>query len=269
MIEWLVDGWPLFGASYVAAWCLAVALPLGGIPVVAREQALLGVGLVQMGACGFATAVALALPVPAAWAFIAIAVATILAQRPPPRERPEAVAAWMILAGGAATVLLLARHPQGAERLARLATSSVLGAEWDSASVAIVAALAVLAIALTAGRRVLLVAWEPRLARLQGARPGLVGLLTSLGLAALLATALSIAGAMFTTAVLVMPALIARRLCHRLSLVAPLAVGFAVLATTAGFAIAWSADLPPGQVTVGLLGALLALSWCWPPSWRN
>jgi ABC-type Mn2+/Zn2+ transport system permease subunit len=39
-------------------------------------------------------------------------------------------------------------------------------------------------------------------------------------------------------------------------------------AVTGGFAIAWSADLPPGQVAVALLGGLLVLAWLWPRSWR-
>jgi zinc transport system permease protein len=267
-MEWLTQGWELFGASYVVGWSLALAVPLAGIPVVAREQALLGTGLVQMGACGFAAAIAFGLGSPAVWAFIAIAAATVLAQRPPARERPEAVAAWMILAGGATTVLLLAGNATGLEKLARLASSSVLGTGWGGAGTAIAAALLVLAIAAVYGRRVLVAAWEPRLARMQGVRPGLTGALSALLLAILLTIALTLAGALLTTALLVLPALAARRLTRHLGVVPWLAVLIGEVAVSAGFAIAWSADLPPGQVAVALLGAVLAASWCWPPSWR-
>jgi zinc transport system permease protein len=268
MTEWLIAGWSLFGASYVAAWALAVALPLGGIPVVAREQALLGVGLVQMGACGFAVAVACNLTWPSLWAFLAIAAASLLAQRPPPRERPEAVAAWMILFGGAATVLILAGQPYGAEQLARLTSSSVLGASWPGASGALVVSALVVVLAVGAGRRVLLAAWEPRLARQQGAAPLAISLGTALLLALLLAVALKLLGALLTTALLVLPALAARRLCTRLAWVPWLAMASGLAAVTGGFAIAWSADLPPGQVAVALLGGLLVLAWLWPRSWR-
>jgi ABC-type Mn2+/Zn2+ transport system permease subunit len=267
-MEWLTAGWDLFGPSYVVGWALAVALPLAGIPVVAREQARLGTGLVQMGAVGFAAALAFGLGTPVVWAFLAIAAATALAQRPPARERPEAVAAWMILAGGALTVLLLAGNAGGAEKLARLASSSVLGAGWGSAGVALAAALVVAVAAVAWGRRILVAAWEPRLARLQGVRPGLVGGLSAVVLALLLATALELSGALLTTALLVLPTLAARRFATRLAVVPWLAVGIAELAVTAGFALAWSADLPPGQVAVGLLGGVMVAAWAWPPSWR-
>jgi zinc transport system permease protein len=269
MMEWLTQGWPLFGASYVAAWALAVALPLAGIPVVAREQALLGAGLVQVGACGFALALACSWSMPGFAAFVAIAAASLLAQRPPARERPEAVAAWMILAGGATTVLLLSHRAQGTEHLSRLTASSVLGASWDQAAVAIAFALIVLAVAAVAGRRLLMLAWEPRVARLQGVRSPVIGALAAVGLALLLAVALRVSGALFTTAVLVMPALIARRLCRSLRWLPLVAVAVALVAVTGGFAIGWSADVPPGQAAVGLLGLALVAAWCWPPSWRN
>ncbi len=266
---WLHDGWPQFGASYIAAWALAAALPLAGIPVVAREQALLGVGLVQIGACGVALALACAWPFPAAWAFLAIAAATLLAQRPPPRERPEAVAAWMILAGSAFTVLALARHPQAAERMAQLQASSVLGATWAQAAVAIGAAVATLAVVVFAGRRLLLAAWEPGTARIQGSAPPLLTIAAALGLALLLATSLKITGALFTTALLVLPVLISRRLLSRLAPLPWLAVILAEAAVTTGFALSWTWDLPPAQVAVAILGLLLAATWVWPPAWRR
>lgn len=267
-MDWLTQGWELFGASYVVGWSLALALPLAGIPVVAREQALLGTGLVQMGACGFAAALAFGLGEPAVWAFIAITIATVLAQRPPARERPEAVAAWMILAGGALTVLLLAGNATGLEKLARLASSSVLGTGWGGAGVAIAGAVLTAALAMAFGRRVLVAAWEPRLARMQGVRPGLTGALAALLLAILLTIALTLAGALLTTALLVLPALAARRLTGRLGFVPVLAVIIAQAAVSAGFAIGWSFDLPPGQVAVAILGAAMTAAWCWPPSWR-
>ncbi len=268
MMDWLTQGWELFGPSYVVGWALALALPLAGIPVVAREQALLGTGLVQMGAVGFAAAIAFGLGTPAAWAFVAIAAATVLAQRPPARERPEAVAAWMILAGGSLTVLLLSGNAVGLEKLARLASSSVLGAGWGSAGVAIAAAVVVMLAAVALGRRILVAAWEPRLAALQGVRPGLIGGLAALLLAGLLAISLELSGALLTTALLVLPALAARRFAQRLATVPWIAVAIAEAAVTAGFAIAWSADLPPGQVAVALLGTAMVAAWAWPPSWR-
>lgn len=269
MMAWLSDGWELFGASYVVGWAMAVALPLAGIPVVAREQALLGTGLVQMGAVGFAAAIAFGLGAPAVWAFVAIAAATVLAQRPPARERPEAVAASMILAGGALTMLLLAGNAGGLERLANLTSPSLLGSAWGSAGVAIAAAVGVAAAAVVFGRRVLVAAWEPRLARLQGVKPGMVGALSALLLALLLAASLQLSGSLLTTALLVLPALAARRFARRLAWVPWLAVLIAEVCVTAGYAIAWSADLPPGQVAVALLGGAMVLSWLWPPSWRS
>ena len=113
MFTWLTDTWDLFQNAYLCQWFLAVALAILGIPVVAREQVLLGAGLVQAGTFGVALGVALGSVVnlhgtgaePVIFAAAAIMVASFLAARPPRRERPDAVAGWLFLAGSGGSVL--------------------------------------------------------------------------------------------------------------------------------------------------------------------
>jgi zinc/manganese transport system permease protein len=96
-----------------------------------------------------------------------------------------------------------------------------------------------------------------------------VGALSALLLALLLAASLQLSGSLLTTALLVLPALAARRFARRLAWMPWLAVIIAEVCVTAGYAIAWNADLPPGQAAVALLGGAMVLSWLWPPSWRS
>ena len=103
---------------------------------------------------------------------------------------------------------------------------------------------------------------------MHGGAPPLLAILAALGFAVLLAASLKITGALFTTALLVMPVLAARRLLHRLAPLPWLAVLLPEIAVTAGFALSWAWDLPPGQVAVAILGLFLVATWLWPPSWR-
>ena len=64
-------------------------------------------------------------------------------------------------------------------------------------------------------------------------------------------------------------AAIEMRFARRLAWVPWLAVLIAEVCVTAGYAIAWTADLPPGQVAVAMLGGAMVLAWAWPPSWRH
>ncbi len=283
MIAWLVDSWSLFWPSYLVAWFSAATLALVGIPVVAREQVLLGAGLVQAGTAGLALALACGLATgghhggvgTTVIAAIAIILAALVAGAPPGRERPEALAGWLFLAGSAGAVLLLAHQPMGLELLKQVQSSSLLGAGPFDPWVALALALVTLAGVVLGGRRLLLSAWEPGLAAALGQRTVLWQLAMAGWTGLCLASSLRLTGTLFTTALLVLPALIARRWCGGLTMLPWAAVLIAQAAVTGALAIAWHADLPPAQVAVALLAAALAATWALDAAgsawrwWRN
>ncbi len=268
MIAWLIDSWPLFWPTYLVAWFSAATLALIGIPVVAREQVLLGAGLVQAGTGGLALALACGLATAGHHAglgstlviALTIVIAALLAGAQS-RERPEAFAGWLFLAGSASSVLLLAHQPLGLEVLKLVQTSSLLGAAphdpWWAATLCLITVAAVA----IAGRRLLLICWEPGLAAALGQRAVLwqVALAVWTGLS--LAISLHLTGALFTTALLVLPALIARRWVRNLPSLPWAVVLIAEVAVTMAMALAWHLDLPPAQVAVVLLAGLLLCTW--------
>ncbi len=269
MFDWLTLGWDLSSNSYLTMWFMGTTLALLGIPVVAREQVLLGAGLVQAGTLGVAIGVALnfitdthakgAEPIIAA--SVAIMAASLLASHPPKRERPDAIAGWLFLAGSSGSVLLIFGKPVFGEVLSKIQSSSILYSTGVDAVVSVLTCLVTVIAAVLSGRRVVLAVWDADLSRSLGLKPSLVNALLAVWTGLVLAVSLQATGALFTTAMLVLPALLARRLVPSLNWMPWAAVAFALIASTAGMGIAFDQGLPPAQVSVGLLVVALLLAW--------
>ena len=187
--------------------------------------------------------------------------AALFAAWPPRHERADAIAGWLVLAGGAATVLLLAHHPLGLEGVQRLQASSVVGADASAPWLAGGAALAAAGIVALCGRRLLLALWDPQTATAHGLCTAGWTAGAALATAAVIALCVQLAGVLTTTGLLVLPGLIARRRLTALRWWPLLAIGIAIAAALVGLVVAWHADLPPGQAVVGVLALGLAVAW--------
>ena len=273
MIEEFIASWPLFGDTYLAGWCIAALLSLVGVYVVARDQIFLGAAVAQASTLGTAVAIWLqgvtvihAFEADALTFLLAVmaSIATaLLSARPsgPGRESPEAVTGWVFLAGGSVPVLLLAHSPHGLEEVHRILFSSILGASRGDL-VLFAALLFATVIGIVCLRdRLILFAMDPEMAGAIGmpVRRWAIGLAIWLGLA--VGLSIHTTGMLYGFGCLVLPALIARRLCREVRpmfIVAPLAgVGSAV----ASFVVAHRMDWPPAQLTVATLCALLVIAW--------
>jgi manganese/iron transport system permease protein len=151
------------------------------------------------------------------------------------------------------------------EEIQRLLASSIIGA--TAHDVAVFAALAVVtAVGLGVFRRaVLLLAIDPAMAEAVGLRVTLWNFALAAWLGLVIGLAIHSAGMLFTFGCLVLPALIAKNVCRNMAplfLVSPVV---ALLTSVAAFVLANEFDFPPAQMTVALMGLLLALAWSLRP----
>lgn len=270
-MNWLsgfLESWPLLWHGWVVGWLVALTLAIPGVLVVARERIFIGAAVAQASAFGVAVGLWLvpADPhgpwwnalLPAALA-IAAAIAAALGVDTGRGRRSSAGArtGWIWLAAGAGTVLVLSGNPYGAHGMERLIASSLLGAGDGDVVVFALLATATLALAAALRDRLAVLAIDPAWAPLAGMRRARweAGVAIWLGLA--VGLAIRSTGLLYAFGCLVVPALAARTVCREVRtqfLVAPLlGLGGAVVA----FVVADRRDLPPAQLAVGLLCALV------------
>ena len=275
MIEEFLKSWEYFGTAYCAGWLLALLLSMVGVVVVARDQIFIGAAVSQASTLGIALAMWIASLGPfqgiewlesdlflsaCAVVFSILAALFTTGTGLPGRESREALTGWVFLVGGSLSVLLVSGSPHGMEEVQRLLSSSIIGA--GLADVILFAALAVVvgAFLLLFRRRALLVLTDEEMAQAVGIHPRAWGIGLSCLLGCTIGLSLRVSGMLFTFGCLVLPCLAARSLCRRtfpLLVVGPfLGVGTSVVA----FVLANHWDQPPGQMTVALLCAVVALS---------
>lgn len=273
MIEDFVASWPLFGETYLAGWAVAVLLSLVGVYVVARDQIFLGAAVAQASTLGTAVAIWLqgvtvihALQADALTFAMAVAasVATaLISARPggPGRESPEAITGWVFLAGSSLPVLMLSHSPHGLEEVHRILFSSILGASKSDLVLFAALGVATAAGVLRARDRLILLAMDPEMAGAVGMSVPrwTIALAVWLGLA--VGLSIHTAGMLYGFGCLVLPALIARRLCREVRPMFAVAPVVGLSSAVASFVVAHHMDWPPAQLTVAVLCGLLGLAW--------
>ena len=140
MMHDFIASWPLFANTYLTGWLLAVLLSMMGVYVVARDQIFVGAAIAQASTLGIALSMVAASCLPGLhlhaleggatlWAVVfACAAAYAMSLAFGRRESHEAVAAWIFLAGGSWSVLVVAHSPHGLDEIHRLVSSSLIGA---------------------------------------------------------------------------------------------------------------------------------------------
>lgn len=259
MIGPFLESWPLFREAYLAGWLAGVILSLAGVLVLARDRVFAAAASSQASTLGVALGILLAAgesgaaPVACAASVVAM---LLTWGRPGASSHGEGIwTAWIFLAGGSLSVLLLSRNPHGLEAVHRLASSSVIGA--DDADVAALSILALLFAALLAWghERLLLTALDPEMAAASGLRVRLWhwGTAAAVGLA--IGISLPCLGVLSVFGNLVLPAFASRFLCREARWMFVVAPFLSIAASTAGFVLSHAWDLPPGQVIVTVLCA--------------
>lgn len=270
MIADFLAAWPLFHWAWIAGWILAALLASLGVVVVARDQVFIGAAVAQASMLGVALGLqltdAMGVHVEGGgelWlhgsALLASVVAALVTARGgrPGGASHEALTGWVFLAAGSLAILVVAGNPHGSEEVHRLLASSMIGAlPGDVLVLALLAAVTAPAL-LRWWRPLVLVTLDPAMAAVVGMRVGRwqVGIACWLGL--VVGLAMPVAGSLYTFGCLVLPALVARRLCREVApmfVVAPLV---ALAAAGGSFVVAHHLDWPPAQLAVAVLCGLV------------
>jgi ABC-type Mn2+/Zn2+ transport system permease subunit len=176
-------------------------------------------------------------------------------------ESYEAVTGWVFLFASSLAILIVAGSPHGLEEVHRLLSSTIIGASRRDVEVFGMLAAATL-VGLAHWRApLLLLVMDPEMARAVGVRVGRWDRVLSICLGIAVGLSLRVAGMLYTFGCLVLPALIARRICREVRSMFTIAPLIALGASTAAFVLANHYDYPPGQVAVALLGGTLAAVW--------
>jgi ABC-type Mn2+/Zn2+ transport system permease subunit len=255
----------MFSQSYLAALFAGLLLSFLGVIVVARAQVFIAAAVAQASLLGLALDTLLNTGQPAAFA-VACAVLAALATGARAQRggtSHEEITAWIFLVGASGSILLLAKHPNGLKLVQATMASSLIGAA--AADVATFAVLAVVGggVVLALRQRLVLFVCDPVMAAAVGMRIGAwsLALATALGLSTGLVIRSS--GLLFTFGCLVLPALVAKNLCREAGTMFFVAPVVCVASVLTGLVLANHFDLPPGQLIVALLAALLVSSLAW------
>ena len=241
-----------------------VAGPLGCV-VVWRRMAFFGDALAHAGLLGVALAVltgaggtlGVALGTLGVAAGAALALAALEA-----RAGVTGDAALGIVAHGAlaAALTLVSLVPSLRVNLEALLFGDVLTVRWADVVLVWVGGALVLAGLAALWRPLVALAASPEIAAAEGLRPARARVLFTLLVAATVALAIKLVGALLVTALLVVPAATARRLAGGPEAMAALAALVAAMAVGLGLAASVWIDAPPGPAVVLAAVALFGVS---------
>lgn len=244
----------------VAGAAAAVALSILGVYVVLKRVVFVGLALANVATLGAAVALVLHLPLHASMVVATLLAAAGMATVAAPRRVPaESVVGWGFATAAGLTVLVLGRAAGDADAM-RLLFGNVLAVTRAEAVLLAVVALAVVALHGLFARRLVLVVFDPEMARAAGIAGGRWVLLLYLMVGGATATAVHEAGALLSFALLTLPATAALLASKSLRPAFVTAAAIAVLATAAGLVLSFWWDLPTGPFTVVLLALAVGVA---------
>lgn len=267
-----VSSWSLFAESYLVGIFSAVLLAILGVWVVGRRQVFLGAAIAQVSGCGVAIALALQLAlgfdsegmqalVPLLAAASGGLVGILSASRYRTARFDEGFVAWVFLVGASASVLFVAHHPEGLEIIHRLLFSTILGSTWTD--VAILGGLMSLValLGLRFYESIALLTLDPDASSLAGIPVKRLSFVISVGLGVSVGLVMQATGFLYTFGCLVLPVLAAREVCSEVRQILWVAPALALGVALPSFWVAYGLDLPPSQVAVAGLAALVVAGW--------
>lgn len=282
LISEFLSSWGLFVRPYSLTLLAAMGLSILGVVTAARRQVFMAAAVAQASTFGFAV---FALFAGAAatqaggsvWrdlvvvgSAIAAALVTMLGdgrQTQGSRLDGDERTAWVFIAAGAGAILVLSQAAAGMEQFRRMQASSVIGAtRLDVVTFAALLA-AMIGVLLWSGRALVLLLADPVMAAAIGMRVrawdwGLAifsGLCVGLGVRS--------TGMLFTFGCLALPVMIAKQVCGEVRSMFWVSPLIALVAAFLGLWLSYVFDLPPGQVVVALLCAVLLVAAAGRVAW--
>jgi ABC-type Mn2+/Zn2+ transport system permease subunit len=257
---------------------VGAACPLVGVYLLLRRLIFMGVALPQVSSCGIAAAFALhtwhiiphleestehslAFAGSTVFTLAAILALSVLERRG--RGLVEGRLGTVYVLAGAWSILLLVKNPFGEHGLLdRLKGEIIAVSNTDLAMTAVTFSLVVLALFIFQ-KEFMLVSFDREMA--VSLRKNVLGWDSLLFLLIGLTISMSVlsVGPLVTFGFLLIPALIAHQFANTMLQFAVLAATIGLVASLAGFCLAYRYDLPVGATDVALLGLLYGLAFAW------
>lgn len=257
-----LDAWSLFWTAWVTMTLAGIALAMPGIIIIGRGQVMLAVGAAQSAVCGAAVAMWLIGVVGGGHVhgdpriYLGALLGGLLGTAFAWNGSSERTA-WLFAVGSAASVLLIANSPYGMHDLMALQHSNALVAGLPDVVFFACIALTVVVLAFRFHREIRLLAIDPEHARACGVSLKLWNGVLGVGLGVVMSMAVSSLGLLFTFGCLVLPAMVTSLLCRHAWMLLVVTPVVAVGCVVAGVAGGHAYDLPPSQVSVMAMAALV------------
>jgi len=262
--------------ALVASLILAGMLGYLGIHIIARGVIFVDLALAQVAALGWAAAglglgstVGALVGLPEAeygyavgFAATLIAAGLFSVTRMEHKRVPqEAIIGIVYVVASAATILLAAQSPRGAENVEHLLTGSLLWVTWPQIwKTAVV--FGVIGVAHWLLRsRFLTISLRPEQAQQKGWRVAWWDFLFYALFGIVVTSSVAIAGVLLVFSFLVIPAVIAFLFTARTALLLSIAWSAAILATLLGLYVSFATDMPTGPVIVCAFAIVLILAF--------
>ncbi len=251
----------LLPAILAASLLVLIAAPFGCV-VVWNRMAYLGDTLAHSALLGVALGASLQLPPLAGLILVCLSIGLLLVvlqnQRNPmlPTDSLLGVLAHSALAIGIVAISLLA---PGQIQLMRLLFGDILAVNWQDVGMLVLIGLPALGMLLSRWQALLLSSLHPDLAAAEGIPVERSKLLFTLMLAVIIALSMQLVGALLVTALLILPAAIARPFSRSPEQMAALAVLAGWIGVLGGLYASWHWDVPTGPAMVTALALMFGL----------
>jgi zinc transport system permease protein len=239
---------------------VATAAAVLGSFVLWRRMAYFGDATAHAALLGVAVALGLSVSVFGGVLAVALGMALILSAADGHRLGRDAllgVLSHSALAFGLVAVSVL---PGARINIESYLFGDILAVTWGDVAAIWAGSAAVIALIAWRWSRLITATVSPELAWSEGIDPRREALWLTLALAAVVAVAIKVVGALLITAMLILPAAAARALARTPEAMAVLAAGFGSLSVVLGLVASWQFDTPAGPSIVCAAAVLVALT---------
>ena len=255
---WEMLSYPFFQAALIAGTLSAAMCGLVGVYVLLKRIVFVGITLAQVASMGVAVALLIDVhPMFMALVTTLAGVACLAYTGAGQRVPQEGVIGASYVMAAALGIICVAKNPVGEARNLKVLFGNILSAHTGE-MVALAVLLAVLAIVhVVFYKEFLFVSFDPETAQAQGINVRGWDLLLYLTIGLAIAFSIHSMGVLLVFALLLVPAMTARLVAHRMMALFTLAIGFGVVAVPLGLYLAVRIDLPTGTAVAGTCVVML------------
>lgn len=249
---WEMLSYPFFQSALIAGTLSAAMCALVGVYVLLKRIVFVGITLAQVASMGVAVALLIDVhPMIVALVTTLTGVACFALTNTGQRVPQEGVIGASYVMAAALGIICVAKNPLGEARNLKVLFGNILSVHTGE-MVALAVLLAVLAIVhVVFYKEFLFVSFDPETAQAQGINVRGWDLLLYLTIGLAIAFSIHSMGVLLVFALLLVPAMTARLVAHRMMALFTLAIGFGVVAVPLGLYLAVRIDLPTGTAVAG------------------